>query len=45
MNEQGKATKILYEWDAKNVLSIRKILAKTPRLPVDGVYPMGKADA
>ena len=45
MNEEGKITKILCEWDAKNAESIRTILAKIPGLPVDGVYPMGKVDA
>jgi hypothetical protein len=45
MNEQGKATKIFCEWDAKDAESVRKILAKIPGLPVDGVYPMGKVDA
>ena len=45
MNEQGKATKILCEWDAKDAESIRKIFAKIPQLPVDGLYPMAKVDA
>jgi hypothetical protein len=45
MNEQGKATKIFCEWDAKDAESVRKVLAKVPGLPVDGVYPMGKVDA
>jgi len=45
LNEQGKATKILCEWDAKDTESIRKVLAKVPGLPVDGVYPMAKVDA
>ena len=45
LNEQGKATKILCEWDAKDAESIRKVLAKVPGLPVDGVYPMAKIDA
>ena len=40
LNEQGKATKILCEWDAKDTESIRKVLAKVPGLPVDGVYPI-----
>ena len=35
LNEQGKATKILCEWDAKDAESIRKVLAKVPGLPVD----------
>ncbi|MGD0177048.1 MAG: hypothetical protein ABSC50_09525 [Candidatus Bathyarchaeia archaeon] len=45
LNEQGKATKILCEWDAKDAESIRKVLVKVPGLPVDGVYPMAKVDA
>ena len=45
MNDQGKATKILCEWDAKDAESIRKIFAKIPQLPVDGLYPMAKVDA
>jgi len=45
MNEQGKVTKLLCEWDAKDAESIRKIFAKIPQLPVDGIYPMGKVDA
>jgi hypothetical protein len=45
LNEQGKATKILCEWDAKDAESIRRVLAKVPELPVDGIYPMAKVDA
>jgi hypothetical protein len=45
LNDQGKTTKILCEWDAKDAESIRKVLAKVPGLPVDGVYPMAKVDA
>ena len=44
LNEQGKITKILCEWDAKDVQSIRKTLDRIPRLPVDGIYPMAKVD-
>jgi len=45
MNEQGKITKLLCEWDAKDAESIRKVFAKIPQLPTDGIYPMGKVDA
>ena len=45
LNQEGKITKILCEWDAKDAESVHKILAKIPGLPVDGVYPMGKVDA
>jgi len=44
LNEQGKATKIFCEWDAKDAASIRQVLAKIPGLPVDGVYPIAKVD-
>lgn len=45
LNEQGKVTKIFCEWDAKDAESIRKVFAKVPQLPVDGIYPMMKVDA
>ena len=45
LNEQGKTTKIFCEWDAKDAESIRKVMAKVPGLPVDGVYPITKVDA
>jgi len=45
LNEQGKATKIYCEWDAKDPESMRKVFAKVPQLPVDGIYPMMKVDA
>jgi hypothetical protein len=45
MNDEGKATKIMCEWDAKDAESIRKIFAKIPDFPVDGIWPMGKVEA
>jgi hypothetical protein len=44
MNEEGKITRLFCEWDAKDVESIRKVFAKIPQLPVDGIYPMGKIE-
>jgi len=44
LNEQGKITKIHCEWDAKDAQSIRKVLDKIPKVPVDGVWPMAKVD-
>lgn len=44
MNEQGKITKLFCEWDAKDVESIRRVFAKVPQLPVDGIFPMGKIE-
>jgi hypothetical protein len=45
MNEQGKITKLFCEWNAKDGESIRRVLAKIPQLPTDGIYSMGKVDA
>ena len=40
LNEEGKGVKIYCEQNAVDVESIRKVLAKVPELPVDGIYPM-----
>jgi hypothetical protein len=45
LNQQGKITKLLCEWDAKDAESINKIMSKIPQLPTEGVYPMVKVDA
>jgi len=45
LDKEGKITKIYCEWDAKDVESIRKVLAKVPELPVDGIYPLLKIDS
>jgi len=45
LNEQGKITKLFCEWDAKDAESVRKVCAKVPQLPTEGVYPMAKVDA
>lgn len=48
LNEQGKITKILCEWDAKDIASIRKVfdeVVKKVPVPVDGIWPMAKVDA
>ena len=43
LNEEGKVTKIICEWDGKNAESVAKALkTSAPDLPVDGVYPMGE---
>ena len=43
MNDQGKVTKILCEWDANNPAKVAKILKESaPDLPLDGVYAMGE---
>ncbi len=45
MNEEGKTVKILCEWNAVDAEAVRKVLAKVPELPVEGVYPMAIFDS
>jgi len=44
LNNEGKITRILCEWDAKDAQSIEKILKAIPGLPIDGVYPLAKVE-
>ena len=44
MNKEGKVVKILCEWNAVDAEAIRKVLAKIPELPVEGIYPMAIMD-
>jgi len=45
LNEEGKIVKILCEWNAVDAGAVRKVLAKVPELPVEGVYPMMIVDS
>jgi hypothetical protein len=40
LNEEGKIVKMLCEWNAVDINAIRKVLAKVPELPVEGIYPL-----
>ena len=40
-NEEGKVTKILCQWDAKDIGSVKKITEKVEAIPTEGIYPMG----
>ena len=43
MNEQGRVTKILCEWDSNDPAKVAKVLKEcAPDLPLDGVYAMGE---
>lgn len=48
LDAQGKATRIICEWDAKDAAAIngvvKKILQEIPGIPMDGPYPMMKVD-
>lgn len=44
LNNDGKITKLICEWDAKDIESIQKVLKNIP-LPTEGIYPMAKIDA
>ena len=41
MNDEGKITKILCQWDAKDIESVKKITDKVDAIPTEGIYPMG----
>ncbi|MBY9000636.1 MAG: hypothetical protein KGD64_06965 [Candidatus Heimdallarchaeota archaeon] len=40
LNEQGLVKKILCQWDAKDIDSIKTIIDKIPNLPTEGIYPL-----
>ncbi len=39
--EKGLVKKILCQWDAKDIDSIKAIIDKIPNLPTEGIYPLG----
>jgi len=45
MNEEGKVVWMLCEWNAVDAEAVRKVLAKVPELPVEGIYPMAIFDS
>jgi hypothetical protein len=40
-NEEGKITKILCQWDAKDIESVKQLTDKVEALPTEGIYSMG----
>jgi len=40
-DEDGKITKILCQWDAKDMDSVKKLTDKVEAIPTEGIYPMG----
>jgi len=44
-NKEGKIAKLFCEWNATNIEAVRKVLAKVPELPCEGIYPMAILDA
>ena len=48
LDDKGDVVKIICEWDAKDVDSLKKLLEQLgkafPGFPVDGPYPMMKVD-
>lgn len=45
MDDKGQIRKILCQWDAKDIDSIRKIIDQIPNLPTEGIYPLGIFEA
>lgn len=44
LNEEGKITKILCEWNAGSAESVKEVLKNIPA-PTEGVYPMAIVDS
>ena len=40
-DKDGKVTKILCQWDANDLESVKKITDKVEAIPTEGIYPMG----
>ena len=40
-NEDGKIIKILCQWDAKDIESVKKLTDKVDAIPTEGISPMG----
>jgi hypothetical protein len=45
MDEEGRAHKIFCEWNAKDAEAVKKVFAKVPDFPLDGVYPLTVVDS
>ena len=45
LDAEGKVVKILCRWNGVNAEAIKKVLAKTPEIPTEGVYPMTTIDS
>jgi hypothetical protein len=44
LNDAGKVTKILCEWDGKDLKTVKDLVVKSG-MPLEGVYPMMKIDS
>ena len=44
LDDEGKIVKILCEWNAKDLKSVKELIEKA-EMPTEGVYPMMKIDA
>ncbi|MEM2848841.1 MAG: hypothetical protein QXI36_01025 [Candidatus Bathyarchaeia archaeon] len=45
LNEEGKIVKLFCEWNATDIDAVRKVMAKMPELPCEGVYPLMIVDS
>jgi hypothetical protein len=45
LNDAGDIVKIFCRWNGVNADAVRQVLAKTPDLPTEGVYPMATLDS
>jgi len=45
LNAEGKIVKIFCRWNGVNAAAIKRVLAKVPEIPTEGVYPMATIDS
>ena len=45
LNEEGKTTKVLCEWNAVSPEAVLDEVKKVPELVVDAIYPIAKIDS
>jgi hypothetical protein len=45
LDDKGQVLRLICEWNAKDVESIKEVFSKVPELPYDGIYPMMKLDS
>jgi hypothetical protein len=45
LNADGNIVKIFCRWNGINAETIQQVLAKTPEIPTEGVYPMATLDS
>ena len=45
LNTEGKIVNVFCRWNGVSADAIQQVLAKTPELPTEGIYPMATLDS